>query len=431
MSMPSPFPPRLRGLRQWLLAAAVVVLLVAPPVTRAQVGPNLAVTKACAVDGQANGQQSILCTVTVTNIGANASLAPLSIADTATAPAGSTITGAGGSLPISCSPGAGPVLPISCTANVSLQPGQSGTALFSFTVPQGAGFGNCVTVTIPRNAGNPGDLSPANNTDICTSLQGGDNGDDGNGDNGSVTFAKIVVNKTGYPTPRAFDIQYQCQPDMSTVVNVALTAPGYQQSVPVRAGAQCKFTEVAPAAPKGCQWIVTYPNGQYGTAGDRLVVQNELNCGGGGGEDKGEINFVKKILNETGQRVTGPFEIEVKCEPGSSGRVLLAGPGFRGRYAVATNAKCKFQEIMPEAPKGCRWSVNYPSGQVAHAGDTMYVENVLTCDGGGGGPQACRPGSSLVTFPGSDVKYCCDGKPGSDRFCCTRVEPAKPIARKR
>lgn len=316
-------------MKMLMLVGGISLLLALPASAQSVSGPDLDVTKTCT----ANGAQSILCTVTVTNIGGAPTLAPLTVADTPTAPAGSTYTGAGGSLPIGCALGAGPVLPIPCTANISLQPGQSETALFSFRVPDGGRFSNCVTVTIPRNAANPGDLHPANNTNICTSLGGGNGNGGGDDGKGSVTFVKTVINRTRHPTPSSFDIQYQCQPDMSTVVNLSLTAPGYQQAVAVARGAECKFTEVTPVAPKGCKWIVSYPKGQYGKDGDRLVVQNELSCEGGGG--------------------------------------------------------------------------------------------------GGDDPKTCPAGQSLVTFPGSDVKYCCNGKPGSDKFCCNVVREAKPLPGKR
>ena len=435
MTTPRFSGPRFRWSRNLLYVAGTSLLLALPPAAHSAVGPDLSVTKSCVVNGVSGGQQSVLCTVTITNIGANPSLAPLTVSDTPTAPSGATYTGAGGSLPIGCSLGAGPVLPIPCSANVSLQPSESGTALFSFRIPEGGSFSNCVTVTVPRNAGNPGDLSPANNTNICTSLGGGNSGggDDGPDEGGgSVTFAKTVVNRTSHRTPASFDIHYQCDPDASTVQTLTLAAPGYQQAVPVPAGGQCKFTEVPPTAPKGCRWIVSYPDGQYGKDGDRLVVRNELDCGGGGdggGGGEGKITFVKKILNDTPHQVTGPFEIELKCTPAAaSGSVMLSGPGFQQSVAVSARAECKFQEVVPPAPKGCRWTVNYPNGQTARAGDTVYVENVLTC---GDGPKACPRGQSLDSFPGSDVKYCCDGKPGSDKFCCSRVGDARPTTGKR
>lgn len=409
--------------------ACLSVLLLVPTPARSGNGPDLSVTKTCV----SNGPQSILCTVTVTNIGTSPSLAPLTMTDTPTAPAGSTYTGAGGSLPIGCTLGAGTVLPIPCSANIALQPQQSGTALFSFHVPDGAAFTNCVTVTVPRNAANPGDLSPANNTDICTSLGGGGTGTGGGG-RGKVTFAKKVVNDTSFPTPGSFDIRYQCDPDMSTVVSATLAAPGYQQTVAVARGAECKFTEVQPEAPKGCRWITTYPNGQYGKDGDRLVVQNELSCkgdgGGGGGGDEGNITFVKKIVNNTSNRVTGPFQVEVKCNPSiATTMVVLSGPGFQQSIAVSPRAECKFQEVAPKAPEGCRWSVSYPDGQSARAGDTRVIVNTLECEDG---PTACPAGQSLVNFPGSKTQYCCNGKPGDDKFCCTVAGPRPlPLPRNR
>lgn len=422
MKMKNGFPSLCGGARLFPLAC-LSLLLALPGPARPGNGPDLSVTKTCA----ANGPQSILCTVTVTNIGAAPTLAPLTLSDTPSAPAGSTYTGAGGSLPISCSLGAGPVLPIPCSANISLQPQQSGTALFSFHVPDGGAFSNCVTATIPRNAANPGDLSPADNTDICTSLGGGTG--TGDGGRGKVTFAKKVINDTRFPTPGSFDIKYQCDPDMSTVVALSLAAPGYQQTVAVARGAACKFTEVQPQAPKGCRWITTYPNGQYGKDGDRLVVQNELSCPGTGGGD-GNITFVKKIVNNSPNRVTGPFQVEVKCNPAvQPSMVVLSGPGFQQSLAVSPRAECKFQEVMPKAPEGCKWSVDYPDGQVAHAGDTRVIVNTLDC---GGGPASCPAGQSTVTFPGSDTQYCCNGKPGDDKFCCTVARPRPlPAVRKR
>jgi hypothetical protein len=37
----------------------------------------------------------------------------------------------------------------------------------------------------------------------------------------------------------------------------------------------------------------------------------------------------------------------------------------------------------------------------------------------------CPPGEFETTFPGSGAKYCCDGRPGAERVCCT-IEP-RPI----
>lgn len=145
---------------------------------------------------------------------------------------------------------------------------------------------------------------------------------------------------------------------------------------------------------------------------------------------KGEITFVKKIVNNTPNPTPGPFQLEVKCNPAiPSATVMLTGPGFQQSIAVSPRAECKFREVAPKAPPGCRWIVTYPDGQSARAGDTKVVQNELDC---GAGPSTCPAGQSLVTFPGSNAKYCCDGKPGgSDKFCCTRIRQALPRPGKR
>ena len=117
------------------LLGAVIFLIALPVTAQAQTVPDLQVTKVC-VNGPL---QSVLCTVTVTNLGTVPSFSPLKLTDVVTgAPADALFTGAGGTLPISCSPGAGPVLPIACSANISLPPNQPKTALFSFKLPTGA-----------------------------------------------------------------------------------------------------------------------------------------------------------------------------------------------------------------------------------------------------------------------------------------------------
>ncbi len=132
-----------------------------------QLHPDLSVTKTCAV----NGPQSVLCTVTVTNVGNSPSASPMHLSDLVSgAPSNGQYTGAGGALPISCSPGAGPITPISCNANISLAAGQSRNALFSFHLPSGGSFTNCATATQASSPGTPADPNPANNTNICTTI---------------------------------------------------------------------------------------------------------------------------------------------------------------------------------------------------------------------------------------------------------------------
>lgn len=132
-------------------------------------GPDLKVDNVCAI----NGPQSVLCTVTVKNIGGMASLAPMTIVDTSTVVAPTSLmAGHGGSLIPTCSPGpGGSIQPKTCTANVSLAPGESKFVFFGFGFGQGGSLTNCATVTqatppSPKLA----DPNPANNTNICASV---------------------------------------------------------------------------------------------------------------------------------------------------------------------------------------------------------------------------------------------------------------------
>jgi len=261
--------------RLWSLVGAALFLM--PLAAQALTGPDLSVTKTC-VSG---ANQSVQCTVTVTNIGQVASVAPLSVQDTPTAPAGSAYpdskyTGAGGSLPISCSLGAGPVLPIPCNANKSLQPGESATALFSFQFLQGGSFKNCVTVTQAQNAATLPDPNPGNNTNICTTINVP------SPPGGKLTISKQVINNNpGIATPPGpYEVQVKCNPNVP-YSSVSLSASNsFQHTINLPAGGHCKIEETPPIAPPGCKWITTYPNGQNGKVGDTLVVLNKLECGG-------------------------------------------------------------------------------------------------------------------------------------------------------
>ena len=131
-------------------------------------GPDLSAVKVCTV----NGVQSVLCTVTITNIGNVASVAPMSLTDLVTGSSNINLTGAGGTLPASCTPGAQLInnVPINCGVNTSLAAGASGDVLFSFTMPQGGTFTNCVSVSQAQNPMTPGDPDSTNNTSICTTI---------------------------------------------------------------------------------------------------------------------------------------------------------------------------------------------------------------------------------------------------------------------
>jgi hypothetical protein len=41
----------------------------------------------------------------------------------------------------------------------------------------------------------------------------------------------------------------------------------------------------------------------------------------------------------------------------------------------------------------------------------------------------CPKGQTELTFPGTSLRYCCDGKPGARYFCCTAQErPGEPVS---
>ncbi len=196
-------------------------------------GPDVSATKVCVV----NGPQSVLCTVTVTNNGTTATQSPMHIADLVSgAPSNAVITGAGGTLPIGCSPGAGPITPISCNANYSLQPGSanSKTALFSFKLPTGGTMTNCATVTTPQT-----DPVPANNTNICSTVvvppPAG----------GTVNF-KITKQFMGTVVPGTYTIHISCNNGYTgpTVVSfVVPPSPSAATTLNIPVGATCTFTE--------------------------------------------------------------------------------------------------------------------------------------------------------------------------------------------
>ncbi len=152
-----------------LLRIFLVALLWTSSAPAFAAGPDLSAAKVCAVN---NGAQSVLCTVTITNIGNVASVAPMSLTDLVTGSSNINLTGAGGTLPVSCTPGAQLInnVPISCGINTSLAAGASGDVLFSFTMPQGGTFTNCVSVSQAQNPMTPGDPDSTNNTNICTTI---------------------------------------------------------------------------------------------------------------------------------------------------------------------------------------------------------------------------------------------------------------------
>lgn len=130
----------------------------------------------------------------------------------------------------------------------------------------------------------------------------------------------------------------------------------------------------------------------------------------------GTITVTKRIINNNaGIPTPGPFEVQVKCNPNISyPSFLLTGPSFQHSINLPAGGDCKIEEVPPKAPDGCKWITTYPNGQSGKVGDKLVVQNELKCE------SICPSGQAEMTFPGTDVKYCCEGKPGSDKFCCNR-----------
>ena len=244
---------------------AALLLLLSLPAAQAANGPDLSVTKTCAP----NGAHSVMCTVTVTNVGNAASASPMTVFDTATATPGATATYGGGPLHQACTPGLGPIVPVQCVPGVSLQPGESARVRFGYDLPEGGALTNCVTVTQARVPGALPDPVPANNVDICTSY----------GDMSPVPIrvVKRIVNETSHRIAGPFRVAVTCTPAIAATT-LLLSAPGFQQTIPVSPLAVCRFIEARPPAPPGCRWKVSYPNGQTARGGGTVVIRNELSC---------------------------------------------------------------------------------------------------------------------------------------------------------
>lgn len=226
--------------------------------------PDLQVTKKCTTQGQAN--QGVLCTVTVTNTSATtASFAPLTLTDLPTGPAGSLFTGSGGNLNPFCIPAAGPLLPINCTSSVSIPPGQSRNALFSFKLPTTGGtLNNCATATQPIPAGSTQEANMANNnscTQVVVAAVGG--ADLGVGKScvvmgpGRLVRCTITVNNSGTtPSPAPWNLMDTITglPPGSTLVSVGaggIACPGVSLPMPMPGTMNCAlYNPVLPNTPQ-------------------------------------------------------------------------------------------------------------------------------------------------------------------------------------
>lgn len=156
-------------------ALVAAMAAAAPSAAQNSPGVDIQVQKSCDLY-PANGPTAIRCRIDVGNIGAAASVAPLSIVDTPTGPAGTTYLGSSNSsfpctTPTGALPGA-----INCGANLSLSPGapmtggSSGSTFIDFALPRSGGtFRNCARATGAQNPAIPGEANLRNNQS-CVSI---------------------------------------------------------------------------------------------------------------------------------------------------------------------------------------------------------------------------------------------------------------------
>jgi hypothetical protein len=144
-------------------------VVVPPPVSGK---PDIKVTKACTPDPA--HPHTVICNITVANVGTAASISPFTLVDTLGGqPPGTVFNGTVmGGTTVGCSPSSGTYSgPITCTGNYALAfgnaPGSSASVILSFTGPKGAKFKNCAKAT--QGSGSPVETNLANNTS-CISV---------------------------------------------------------------------------------------------------------------------------------------------------------------------------------------------------------------------------------------------------------------------
>jgi hypothetical protein len=159
--------------------------------------------------------------------------------------------------------------------------------------------------------------------------------------------------------------------------SLTLTAPSnLTGSVSTPPGEACTVTEQMPAAPKGCTWIIGYPNGQNASPNGTVTVVNNLRCQ----KTEDRLTVRKIVVNKTPIATpTTPFRIQVTCTPGGSQLVILTPPSsLSQQIAIPAGASCTIVEQPPADPKPCRWQTTYGQ-QTGGAGSTLTVTNELIC----------------------------------------------------
>jgi hypothetical protein len=381
-----------------LFAAHSVVAINGNSTPATPTAPDLQVTKVCTNQGQAN--QGVLCTITVKNNGTTPSIAPLTLTDLPSATAGSTFTGGGGTLPISCSPGAGPVLPITCQPiNATIPPGGTATALFSFKMPNSGGtLNNCVTVTQAAAEANP-----ANNTNICTSVTVPPLG--------GLTAPDLQVTKT---------CTTQGQANQGVLCTVSVKNNGTTPSI-----APLTLTDL-PTAPAGSQFT--------GAGGNM-----NPSCSPGAGAVL-PINCTASAPIQPGATAVALFSFKLPPSGGTLNNCATAtqgsSPGVTPEANLANNSNVCTSVVVPAVGGGADLGVTKACTLI---GPNRLVRCTITVSNGGNAPSSAPwnltetltglpPGSTLVSVGAGGIA--CPGvslpMPMPSPMNCTIANPVVP-----
>jgi hypothetical protein len=140
----------------------------------------------------------------------------------------------------------------------------------------------------------------------------------------------------------------------------------------------------------------------------------------------GSLTVKKTVINNTSASTSSVvFPVDVKCNPGTINTTLnLASTNSYQDTVmnIPVGSSCTIQEHTIPAPAGCHWNTTYPHGQsiriTRFAGYLIPVQNELVC------MSRCPKGTTEQTYPGTNIKFCCDHKldPRSDSFCCKREQ---------
>lgn len=100
---------------------------------------------------------------------------------------------------------------------------------------------------------------------------------------------------------------------------------------------------------------------------------------------------------------------------------------FRGGSAVPGTSVALYsgsptigQVVTKTIPLSCDWLAKNKLNFLVQD-DTKVISATLKlnycC------PPACPPGQKEMTFPGTEIKYCCENQPGAPSFCCRAQKP--------